>query len=71
MPEWWAEWAAYNEALVAASNRASAAQEERDRKARMEKAEAAPTLPLSEIDEAWRRRMLFVMHRRPDAVASR
>lgn len=70
-PTWWASWREYEDRLREAEDRAAAAWAEQARKERMAAAEAAPIIPLDQIDEAWKRRMLFVMHRRPDAVASR
>lgn len=70
-PAWWAEWRAYNERLARAVGDIAEREEAQKRHERLAAAEAAPTIPLCEIDEEWKRRMLFVMHRRPDAVASR
>ena len=77
-PAWWQEWRAgwesieeYQEALEASIARIDAEQEREARRKKLAAAENAPSLNLSEIDLAWQKRMMFVMYRRPDAVATR
>jgi hypothetical protein len=74
-PAWWQQWREgwqrYTDALDASIMRADELAAEQERYMRLAAAENAPLIPLAEIDSKWMKRMLFVQHRRPDAVASR